>query len=1002
MTDDLSSPKSNHDYKAANDVSCWDCAENATERLEEMFVNLIQRRRIDRGQRPALRTVFLKPHGVAHGLFQPLAKLGDDMKVGVFAHGTLPCWVRFSSDTQPDSQDLHSTLGIGIKLFDVPGPKLLGEGDTADFILQNHDVFFVDNAEEFCKFTTAGVIDGDYNRYLTRNPKTAQILDAMMKPEASCLTAKYWAILPFAFGKDAAGRDRYVKYQLEPAGQSSAEPFDDNNYLGIDLASRLRRGDARFQFKVQFRTDPNTMPLDQATVRWDGPWIHIADLVLPQQDIQERGQAEYGENLAFNIWRTPPEQKPQGSIADVRRVVYQGSADQRRRANGVSLTEPEQPAVAIDDPLEKHDDCIVTAAVYPPIGVCRVGNSPDEFYIGPEVPDPLPLPPGSYRDGDGRLKRQAARFRVYGLNALGRPVQELNSDNADIEWRVKLANQKSSWYEFQLALDISEAADAPPTLLRNSTISDRSALTIAPSERRISGKNESGKNFAFDDGTFLEKSVYLGELRTDAVGRLIVLGGHGISASHDGSRAVTFANNEGWYDDISDGPVRAKVVHRGVELKVEPAWVVVAPPNYGPQQKSVRTQWDLMRDVAVKSGMLARPSRPSFQQDIRPIFQRMHDLQWVNRGFAAAFGFGGQLGLASPQVLARLSDPSPAHIEMRRTLKNAFRNYEVDSWSPAPWPWLYGDAMAIPAAHSPRQNCTLSDLQLWFLDQWVLGNFDADYDACAEPPRTIDSVPVAEQPDTLTQAAMEFCLADAFHPGCEMTWPMRQPGMYRKAFRLKHRKHDDAEPSYGVQLDADDWNLPDGPINGGQSPGSVTRWMAVPWQTDTSSCRSGYDKTYDPYVPTFWPARVPNEVMSRGAYKTVMDPDRPLRERLEAFANRADWLEPLNLDKSYTHQINHMIHFFDQMGVVEVQRGLPDDPRFPDEMQVSDQLPLDVLKDRDAKKKGEHTSARILRQLTAKQEDSDSDVDTADGPPDLSRIDKVRRFPNGLTRIQTS
>ena len=40
--------------------------------------------------------------------------------------------------------------------------------------------------------------------------------------------------------------------------------------------------------------------------------------------------------------------------------------------------------------------------------------------------------------------------------------------------------------------------------------------------------------------------------------------------------------------------------------------------------------------------MLARPERPSFTKDILPIFERMTNLQWVNAGFAAAFGWGGQ------------------------------------------------------------------------------------------------------------------------------------------------------------------------------------------------------------------------------------------------------------------------------------------------------------------------------------------------------------------------
>src|SRR5690606_21157965 len=126
--------------------------------------------------------------------------------------------------------------------------------------------------------------------------------------------------------------------------------------------------------------------------------------------------------------------------------------------------------------------------------------------------------------------------------------------------------------------------------------------------------------------------------------------------------------------------------------------------------------------------------------------------------------------------------------------------------------------MNIPAAHTPRQNVALTDLQLWMLDQWVLGNFEADYDPGAEPPRSIDEVPIADQPDTLTRAAMEFCLADAFHPGCEMTWPMRNAAMYMAPFRLKPRKHEDnPEVGYGAQLVADTLSLPDGPIAGGQS-----------------------------------------------------------------------------------------------------------------------------------------------------------------------------------------
>ncbi len=639
--------------------------------------------------------------------------------------------------------------------------------------------------------------------------------------------------------------------------------------------------------------------------------------------------------------------------------------------------------------------------------MCRVGNSPEEFYIGPEVDYPEPLPPGSYRDKQGRLKREAARFRVYGLNALGKAVRELTPDReTEIEWAVTLENQKSSWYEFQLALDIPEAASAPPTLLRNNTVSDRAGLTISPGERRIDGKNRNGRKYRFDDGKFLGKKVYLGELRTDDHGRLIVLGGRGHSASHDGGPAVTFANNSGWHDDTSDGPVTARVRLKGVELKVDPAWVVCAPPNYGPQQKSVRTMWDLMRDVAVDAGMLARPALPSFQHEIRPIFERMTDLQWVNQGFYAGFGFKAPFEFSTREWLTRLNDPGPANLEMRRVLANNFRRFDVDSNSPVPWPWVYGDAMNIPPADTPRQHSELSKIQLWALDQWVLGNFLADYDPGAKPPRRIEDLPVAEQPDMLTKAAMEFCLADAFHPGCEMTWPMRQSGVYMSAFRLKHRARKNPEVSFGAQL-GDAWTLPDGPINGGQRPGSITRWMAVPWQTDTSSCRSGYVTSYDPYVPTFWPARVPNEVLSEEAYRIVMNTKLPLGERLQAFANRANWLEPLGLDKSYTHQINHIIHHFEQMGVVEVRPGPKDHANFPAVMQVSDQRQPKSWKNANVETRREpdgddamRALERVVARITARL---DAGADAGAASPEvvsLGSIEKVRRFTGGLTRYR--
>ena len=968
---------------------CFDCGDDPINRLIEMFVDIAQKKRIRLGQTPAERPVFRKLHGVAHGRLEMVTDIPADLKVGVFAHDSLTAWMRFSSDTSPTSPDLQSTVGIGLKVFGVPGEKAYGGvGDTADFILQNYPVFFVDSATEMCEFTYAGVVQGDYATYLAHHPKTNHILNEMAKVEGSVLTTTYWGILPFG-----AGQKQAVKYRLDPETPPENVANDAPNYLATDMASRLLKQEYRFKFMVQRRTNPTTMPLDEATVEWpeaESPFIHLANLVIPRQDVDDRGQAAYGQSLAYNIFRVPPEQAPvpESSIAAVRKAVYAASANARHEANGQPLrdpAEPRQPHLAPDTP---PDTCVVKAVIYPPIGIARVGNSPDEWYLGPETPDPEPLPRGAYRDKHGQLKRQAARFRVYGVNAKGEIVRELTGlhDDVQIDWSVQLANTKSAWYGFQLALDIPEAASAPPTVLRNAAISDRARLAITPKARHIAGRD--AKPQAFDDGEFLGDRVYLGEISTDSEQRLIVLGGHGKSASCDGSWAITFANNEGWYDDISDGPVKATVTLNGAPLEVVPAWVVVAPPNFGPQRKSVRTMWDLMRDVAIKAGTLAAPKRPSFTHDILPIFERMAGLQWVNAGFAAGFGWKGAFDFMTSEGIARLADPGPANQEIRRVLSNSFRRFAIDSWAPTPWPWLYGDAMAIPAAPTPRQNAALSDCQLAMLDQWAKGDFDADYDPERVPPTSIDEVPLAEQGDVLTRAALDFCLADAFHPGCEMTWPVRTQTMYMAPFRFAHVLPDWVAPNLGEVLTSDSMTIPNGPLYG-QVPGGITRWMAVPWQTDSASCRSGYDTAYDPYVPAFWPARVPDQVLTEENYEIVMDKQRPLSERRAAFANRAAWIDPLGTT-SYTDQINNMIEHFDHLGVVEVREGPTDTDAFPATIEVEDRRKTihDVIP----------KSGRGPRSLTsaAHQGATHAGAPGTNRRVDISDIDKFRRFPLGL------
>jgi L-lysine epsilon oxidase C-terminal domain len=165
-----------------------------------------------------------------------------------------------------------------------------------------------------------------------------------------------------------------------------------------------------------------------------------------------------------------------------------------------------------------------------------------------------------------------------------------------------------------------------------------------------------------------------------------------------------------------------------------------------------------------------------------------------------------------------------------------------------------------------------------------------------------------------------------FHPGCEMTWPMRQPQMYRAPYRLRQRSGSAAEPDYGEFLTQATISSTDGPLSS-SGPGDISKWMAVPWQADTASCRAGYPGTEFPpdnFIPTFWPSRVPNTVLTEEDYRTVIDTSIPLEQRMAAFYHRPNWLRSLGLNRPYVEQITKMISTFGDLGVIEKRDGAAD------------------------------------------------------------------------------
>lgn len=589
------------------------------------------------------------------------------------------------------------------------------------------------------------------------------------------------------------------------------------------------------------------------------------------------------------------------------------------------------------------DSTIVRAAIHPGIGIARVGNSPDDYVFAPETPRPkldYALDP---HDAQGALKRQVARFRIYGLNAAGDTVRELTEADGAIQWSVHVANRKAAWYNIEAPLDIP---DGVATKRRNIGVigADRRHLVIDAGRQTIDSLSPCPVPL---HGQYFGSDVYLGELRLDDEGRLLFFGGRGkATPPRPGATAVTYANNEGWHDDVCDGPVHASVTLKdGTHLQVESAWVVVAPPNYGAVTPIV-TMYDVMHSTLIVK-RLAQVTQPSFTQSIYPILDRFCQAQWVNEGFWAQFGWQGPNDFR--QRMHDLANPK-THPALRRQIFNQFRypqNHgayvQLSAQSPrqfgdprsiVEWPWIYGDSGTFV---NPSSNGFLSitPLMYQYLSQWAAGNFIADWQG--PPPRyDLDDLPVDQRPAALDQAALEHCLGGPFHPGSELPWVLRHATIYRMPFRIHERSPNLPEPDFGDTLKPEEVYDASAqtPVHGGplfgQGPGDLTRWMALPWHTDAASCRSGYESQYDPHLPTFWPARVPNQVLSEKDYQIVMDTSRTLEERQQAFGRRRIWYRFLGPGQDYWGQINHMVQIYGEMGVLQPRRGPTDVEGFPD------------------------------------------------------------------------
>lgn len=544
--------------------------------------------------------------------------------------------------------------------------------------------------------------------------------------------------------------------------------------------------------------------------------------------------------------------------------------------------------------------------IHPAIGIARIGNAPaDTFFIGPEIPGRPAEPAGTagpeFKDKAGRIKPQAARFRIweYSDNGKGKyePGREISADTRDvewIEWTVHLANKKAAFFLFRgLQGDPVYGPTSPASRLRNPSVHNRTSLWLDPGARTIQGKNMAGVEFR--KGT-APKGIqeywpnpapspaieYLGQLRTDQQGRLLVIGGRGQSSAIAGAPIDDYVNNDKWFDDVSDGPVTARIKFTGRDTPVETlaAWVICAPPDFAPYSQNLVTLYDLLFDLAAREltlptndaqydGVL-KPLKninqelkiagkkslsrfsPAFNEDIWPILKRAINVVYLFEPAQfkhTTLGASGNLPTVWPSLADPLKNPTVRQTIFRWLRPPGLRGDGLSSGQNMPrllGDDPYADEESPPDAWGKKESMrlTLTKTQYALLEQWVKGNFTrgSDTPPSSPPPGTIT-------PHGLDRAALENCVGGAFYPGIEVGWQIRDPGLYQEPFRLKP----DATSRYNT---LPYYTLGKGPIG----PGHFTRQMAIPWQADFLQCRQEEHPDTSKVMWGWWPAQRPDFV----------------------------------------------------------------------------------------------------------------------------------------------
>jgi hypothetical protein len=290
---------------------------------------------------PAHRDAHPKAHGCAEAYLDVLPKLPPKFAVGLFAEPRrYAAWLRFSNGAEkPDVDSARDARGIAIKIMGVAGSR----SGTQDFLMINGSRFFVRDAADYVELQTKiatplGFFFPGWNPFKFRLSELFAFEAIAGMQVSNPLNILYGSITPFLYGQTAC------KFSIRPAGPPSA--FVDRStrdFLHDNLVRSLEKSEAAFDFCVQLRGNPSSMPIEDPTIEWpetESPFVPVARIVIPRQSIDTPARAIFSENLSFTPWHGLDDHRPLGGINRVRRTVYETISSLRHALNGSPREEP--------------------------------------------------------------------------------------------------------------------------------------------------------------------------------------------------------------------------------------------------------------------------------------------------------------------------------------------------------------------------------------------------------------------------------------------------------------------------------------------------------------------------------------------------------------------------------------------------------------------------------------------------------------------------------------